>query len=110
MATDLSRYEREQMVSNIVISPAQRYIAEVRFDTPGTFALTNRVQAVNNYAGEYFPEVDTLGTVTVAADPTTADHAHDIRDAARQPDVTSDIRPVPESTSTSRRITSWRSP
>ncbi len=91
VATDLSRYEHEQMVSNIVISPAQRYIAEVRFDTPGTFALTNRVQAVNNYAGEYFPEVDTLGTITVSPSPTTADHAHEFATLRANTAVTSDI-------------------
>ena len=91
VATDLSRYEREQMVSSVVISPAQRYIAEVRFDTPGTIALTNRVQAVNNYAGEYFPEVDTLGTITVSPDPTTADHGREFATLRANPAVTSDI-------------------
>jgi FtsP/CotA-like multicopper oxidase with cupredoxin domain len=74
IAADVSRFERELLVDNIVIAPAQRFIAEVRFDHPGDIALTNRVQAVNNYAGEYFSEVDTLGAIHVAADPTTADH------------------------------------
>jgi suppressor of ftsI len=74
VAADLSRFEREQMVDNVVIAPAQRFIVETRFDTPGVVPILNRVQAVNNYAGEYFAEVDTLGTIDVAPTPTAADH------------------------------------
>jgi suppressor of ftsI len=74
VAADVSRFERELMVDNIVIAPAQRFIADVRFDHPGDVVLTNQVQAVNNYAGEYFSEVDTLGLIHVTAALTAADH------------------------------------
>ena len=91
IAADLSRYEREQMVGSVVIAPAQRYMVEVRFPTAGTFVVSNRVQAVNNYAGDYFAEVDTLGAVTVSADPTTADHGKEFATLRAAPAVTKDI-------------------
>ncbi|NNE34213.1 MAG: multicopper oxidase family protein [Rhodothermales bacterium] len=65
VASDISRFEREEWVDSIVMAPAERYILEARFDTLGVFQLTNRVQAVNHTSGSYFAEVDTLGTVTV---------------------------------------------
>jgi suppressor of ftsI len=70
VAGDVSRFEREERVPSVVLAPAERYVVEVRFDKPGTFALVNAIQAINHYAGEFTPEVDTLGTVTV--DPTSA--------------------------------------
>jgi FtsP/CotA-like multicopper oxidase with cupredoxin domain len=91
VAADLGKYEREQMVGSLVIAPAQRFVAEVRFDSAGTYTLTNRVQAVNNYAGEYFAEVDTLGSVTVSRDPTTADHGRAFATLRSNPAVIQDI-------------------
>lgn len=91
VAADLSRFEREQMVGSIVIAPAQRFVADVRFDSAGTFALTNRVQAVNNYGAEYFPEVDTLGTVSVSRDAAAPDHAREFATLRNYPTVSADI-------------------
>lgn len=73
VAADVSRFEREEMVSSVVLAPAQRYVVEVRFDSAGTYALTNQVQAINHVTGEFFPEVDTLGEISVSRTPVTED-------------------------------------
>jgi FtsP/CotA-like multicopper oxidase with cupredoxin domain len=67
VASDLSRFEREERVPSVVIAPAERYVAEVLFDKPGRVPVVNAVQAINHYAGEFAPEVDTLGIITVGA-------------------------------------------
>lgn len=69
VATDLSRFQREMMVESLVISPAERYIVEVRFAAAGTFALLNQVQAVDHMRGTFYAAVDTLGTVVVEGPP-----------------------------------------
>ena len=65
VATDLSRFQREMMVESLVIAPAERYVVEVRFPEPGSFALLNQVQVVDHMRGEFYAAVDTLGAVTV---------------------------------------------
>jgi FtsP/CotA-like multicopper oxidase with cupredoxin domain len=91
VATDVSRYEREMPVTSVVIAPAQRFIVEARFDSAGTFALANRVQAVSNFSGEYSVETDTLGTVTVSAARTTADYGREFATLRTVTDVSKDI-------------------
>ena len=66
VASDQGRYAREVMVSSVVIAPGERYVVDVRFDTPGDAAVVNEVQTVDHFLGEIFPDVDTLGHVTVA--------------------------------------------
>jgi FtsP/CotA-like multicopper oxidase with cupredoxin domain len=75
VAADIGRFEREELVESVVIAPAQRYVVEVKFDAPGSFAITNQVQALNNFLGEFQPTVDTLGTITVGSEPTKRSHA-----------------------------------
>lgn len=75
LAGDLSRFEHEQMVSSVVLGVAQRYVVEVRFPKPGRYALVNAVQAMYHSQGEFFPEVDTLGIVTVDSTPASPDYA-----------------------------------
>ena len=65
VGTDLSRFEREMMVESLVISPAERYIVEVRFAAAGTYALLNQVQVVDHMRGTFYAAVDTLGAVIV---------------------------------------------
>jgi FtsP/CotA-like multicopper oxidase with cupredoxin domain len=73
VASDAGRPERETWASSVVIAPAERYVVDVRFDSTGDFALTNRVQALDHMYGTYSPEVDTLGLVHVAlGKPTNA--------------------------------------
>jgi FtsP/CotA-like multicopper oxidase with cupredoxin domain len=74
VASDVSKFEREELVPSVVLAPAERYIVEVRFDRAGTFAVVNAIQAINHYAGEFSPEVDTLGSVTVDPSPASPDH------------------------------------
>jgi suppressor of ftsI len=75
VASDLSRFEREERVPSVVVAPAERYIVEVMFEKPGRVALLNAVMAINHYAGEFAPEVDTLGVISVSAKPATPSHA-----------------------------------
>jgi FtsP/CotA-like multicopper oxidase with cupredoxin domain len=75
VASDVSRFEREERVQSVVMAPAERYVVEVRFDTPGRYALVNAVQQINHFAGEFEPEVDTLGIVTVGQVPASPDYA-----------------------------------
>ena len=53
VGTDLSRFQREMMVESLVISPAERYIVEVRFPAAGTYALLNQVQVVDHIARHF---------------------------------------------------------
>ena len=65
LASDVSRYEREEWVESVVIAPAERYVVDVRFGTAGSVAFENRVQGIDHLNGTFFPEVSPLGTVTV---------------------------------------------
>lgn len=75
VASDVSRFEREAWVENVVISPAERYVLDVRFPKAGTFVLANQVQAIDHAADRFFASADTLGTIRVsdlAAEPDLA--------------------------------------
>jgi suppressor of ftsI len=74
VASDVSRFEREEWVKSVVLAPAERYVVDVRFDRPGRYAVVNAVQAINHFAGEFQAEVDTLGTVAVDAAAATPDY------------------------------------
>ncbi|MEM7414490.1 MAG: multicopper oxidase family protein [Gemmatimonadota bacterium] len=75
VASDVSRFEREQWVGSVVIAPAERYVVDVLFDEPGEVVIANTIQAINHFRGEFYPHVDTLSVVTVrdeAAEPLPA--------------------------------------
>ncbi len=91
VASDIGRFERQAWVDSVVIAPAERYIVDVRFDTPGEFPLANRVQAIDHVYGNYFPDDTTLGTVTVTDAPAAPDHAASFRELRSHPDVAADI-------------------
>jgi FtsP/CotA-like multicopper oxidase with cupredoxin domain len=91
IASDVSRFEHEERVSNIVLAPAERYVVEVRFDRPGRYALVNSIQAINHYRGEFEAEVDTLGMVTVGNDAARPDYAAQFATLRSHPAVTQDI-------------------
>ena len=65
VASDVSKFEREQYAASVVMAPAERYVVEARFDRPGRYALVNAVQAINHVRGEFELQVDTLGFVVV---------------------------------------------
>ena len=75
VASDESRFEHEELVPSAVLGPAERYVVDVRFPHPGRYAFVNAVQAINHFQGEFTPEVDTLGFVTVSAAPATPSYA-----------------------------------
>jgi len=91
VASDVSRFEREEFVPSVVVAPAERYIVEVRFDKPGRFTMVNAVQAINHYLGEFGAEVDTIGTVSVAATPAAPDYARQFATLRANTAVSRDI-------------------
>ena len=91
VAADQSRFEREELVPSVVLAPAERYIVDVRFARPGRYAIINAVQAINHYKGEFEPEVDTLGFVTVDAAAATPDYGRAFAQMRANNAVTSEI-------------------
>ena len=91
VGSDVGKFEREQMVESVVVAPAERYVVEVRFDDAGEFHLNNQVQAINHRFGTFFPEVDTLGIIRVAQQPTAEDHGPAFDVLRENADVIGDI-------------------
>ncbi len=91
VASDVSRFEREERVSSVVLAPAERYVVEVRFPRAGQYALVNAVQAINHYKGEIEPEVDTLGIITVNPTPASPDYAQQFAALRHNEAVTRDV-------------------
>ena len=91
VASDVGKFEREVMTESVVISPAERYVVEVRFDEPGEFVLANRVQAISHREGVFFSESRVMGRVIVDPEPTPVDHAHAFRTLRENEDVARDI-------------------
>ncbi|HET8634665.1 MAG TPA: multicopper oxidase family protein [Gemmatimonadales bacterium] len=91
LASDVSRFEREEMVPSVVLAPAERYVVEVRFDKPGQHAMINAIQAINHYRGEFEPEVDTVGTITVDSTAAMPDYAAQFATLRHYDSVTQDI-------------------
>lgn len=73
VGSDVSNFATESWAESVVIGPAERYVVEVRFATPGRVAMVNAVQAQDHFNGRFFPAVDTLGVVTVARQPASPD-------------------------------------
>jgi suppressor of ftsI len=91
IASDVSRFEREERVPSVLLAPAERYIVEVRFDRPGRYALVNAVQAINHYKGEFESETDTLGTITVTGEAASPDYGRQFATLRAHPAVSRDI-------------------
>jgi suppressor of ftsI len=91
VAADVGKFEREVMVESVVLAPAQRYVVEARFDKAGPLALTNKIQAVDHFLGEFVPHTDTLGAITVSADAAQPDNAASFRTLRANADVTSEL-------------------
>jgi suppressor of ftsI len=90
IAGDVSRFEREEWVESVVLAPAERYVVDARFDRAGTVYLLNRVQALEHQTGIFFPEVDTLGSITVTG--AGRDAAGDFTRLRSSPDVDPSLR------------------
>jgi len=91
LASDVSRFEREQLIPSVVLAPAERYVVEARFERPGRFPLVNAIQAIDHYKGEFEPQVDTLGWVTVDTAAARPDYGPAFDTLRAYPEVTADI-------------------
>jgi FtsP/CotA-like multicopper oxidase with cupredoxin domain len=91
VAGDVSKFEREERVPSVVLAPAERYVVEVRFEKAGSVAIVNAIQAINHFAGEFEPQIDTLGVVTVGSKPGTPDYAKPFATLRANAAVTDDI-------------------
>lgn len=91
VASDVSRFEREQWVGSVVIAPAERYVVDVRFDHPGEILIANTVQAINHFRGEFYPQVDTLSIVTVSDEAAEPDVSAAFDTLREHDDVVADI-------------------
>lgn len=91
IGSDVGKYEREAYVESVVIAPAERYIIEVLFDRPGDVVLTNRVQAIDHFRGEFVPRVDTLGVLHIADLPSTESHRAVFERLRENPEVRAEI-------------------
>ncbi|MDX1395328.1 MAG: multicopper oxidase family protein [Gemmatimonadota bacterium] len=91
VGADVSKFEREVFVENVVLAPAQRYLVDVRYDEPGTYAVTNSIQAIDHFNARYYPQIDTLGIVTVLDEPADPDHGGAFETLRENADVIADI-------------------
>jgi len=91
VGADIGKFERERFVENVAIAPAQRYVVDVRYEKPGTYAVTNSIQAVDHFRAMYYPEVDTIGVVTVLDEPVAEDHGGAFETLRENADVVSEI-------------------
>jgi FtsP/CotA-like multicopper oxidase with cupredoxin domain len=91
VASDVGRFEREQWVSSVVIAPAERYVVDVRFEEAGEVAVSNTIQAVNHFRGEFYAHVDTLALVTVEDEPASPDLAEAFGTLRRHAEEVADI-------------------
>ena len=90
IADDVSKLEREQFVSSVIIAPAERYIVDVYFDEARTYTITNAIQAIDHFRGIFVPEIHQLGTVT-ASGKALEDYADAFAEARTNEDTIADI-------------------
>ncbi len=78
---DNGRYEQEQFVDSVTLSPSERAIVDVLFDKPGTYTFSHQTP----------DRTYTLGTVTVSDNATTTSYAAQFAQLASHTDVSKDI-------------------
>jgi FtsP/CotA-like multicopper oxidase with cupredoxin domain len=91
VASDVSRYEREQWVESVVIAPAERYIVDVRFPDAGPASMVNAIQAVDHVRGTFEPRTDTLLRITVASEAAEPDLSADFETLLHHPEVEDEV-------------------
>ena len=91
VASDVSAYQQEEWIENLVIAPAERYVIHVQFARPGRVALVNRVRGLDHLYGRFFFQRDTLGVVEVGSKVASRDLTRDFhllrRDAVVSPEL-----------------------
>ena len=91
IGSDIGKFERETWAESMVLAPAERYIVEVRFPQLGTYAIVNRVQAIDHRTGGFFAEVTELGRIETVAGPLEHDHGVAFEALRDNADVQADI-------------------
>jgi len=91
IGSDVGRFEREEYVESVVLAPAERYIVEVRFESPGPARFMNRIQAIDHFRGTFYGRTDTLGAVEVDTATTDEDHGADFGRLREHVEVVADI-------------------
>lgn len=91
VATDVGRFEREEMSGSVVIAPAQRYVIDVRFPSAGRWELVNEVQGINHRMGVFLGERRRIGAVEVSAERVATDLGADFEQLRVHREVVADI-------------------
>jgi FtsP/CotA-like multicopper oxidase with cupredoxin domain len=91
IASDLGRFERETWVENVTIAPAERYVIDVLFDSPGEARLVNRVRAIDHIMAKFFEESHVLGVVQVSSERAAPDHRTRFFETRRSATVSAEI-------------------
>ena len=91
VASDVSRFEREQWIESLVIAPGERYVIDVLFDLAGETALVNDIQALDHVQGRFFRQVDTLSVVRVSPAAPATDLADSYRELRSNRAVSEDV-------------------
>jgi suppressor of ftsI len=99
VASDVGRFERESMVESVVLAPAERYVVEVLFPEPGSWALTNQVQGINHRQGLFLEETTVLGRVAASGTGEPATAHGDAAETATEGTLHAPHAPVPDFTS-----------
>jgi FtsP/CotA-like multicopper oxidase with cupredoxin domain len=94
VAGDVGKLEREEWVESVVLAPAERWVVDARFERAGTAPIVNRVQAIDHGRGLFFPEVDTLGVVTVADEQPSPDLGASFNELRTNAEVVAEIEKV----------------
>ena len=93
VASDVGKFEREEMVSSVVLAPAERYVVDVEFGRAGRVSMLNRVQALDHMVGIFAAEEDTLGTVRVTDAVVAPRYAAQFAQLRRNAEVAREIAP-----------------
>ncbi len=78
---DSGRYEKEEFVDSVIISPSERVIIDVLFEKSGSFPITHRTPD-DSY---------TLGTVNVTSDMVTSPHEKAFASLSTHEDIVKEI-------------------
>ncbi|GMQ81495.1 MAG: hypothetical protein BMS9Abin05_0927 [Rhodothermia bacterium] len=91
VASDVSKFEHETWVTSVVIAPAERYVVDVRFPESRSYSMTNTIQAINHFRGEFYPHTDTLGTIKAGSEAADPDLSESFSHIRFNQDVAADI-------------------
>ncbi len=94
VASDLGDFEREEWVESVVIAPAERYVVEARFDSPGTLPILNSVQWLDHMMGTFTAVDDTLGRVVVSDTAAAPDYRRSFERLRTNPHAARELAPL----------------